>query len=89
MSSHPDATVLTHAGNAYVVQIAGRRFPAIALQGDTVRNILVQLQDLQRRSPDPDVAEDLGYVVQELEQFVRVYTDTLDRLGREYPWPNG
>jgi hypothetical protein len=88
--SQDQAQVLSRGTNFAVVQLSGRAFPGIHLQGDTFAALLVQLADaarLLRRDPgDRTVLDELDDAVGELERFLGFYEATLSERGIQRPY---
>ncbi|MFE9191150.1 DUF6959 family protein [Micromonospora sp. NPDC007208] len=88
--SQDQAQVLSRGTNFAVVQLSGRAFPGIHLQGDTFAALLVQLADaarLLRRDPaDRAVLDELDDAVGELERFLGFYEATLSERGIQRPY---
>ncbi|MFG1918108.1 DUF6959 family protein [Micromonospora sp. NPDC048898] len=88
--SQDQAQVLSRGTNFAVVQLSGRAFPGIHLQGDTFAALLVQLADaarLLRRDPgDRAALDELDDAVGELERFLGFYEATLSERGVQRPY---
>ncbi|MGC4881008.1 DUF6959 family protein [Micromonospora sp. DT43] len=88
--SQDQAQVLSRGTNFAVVQLSGRAFPGIHLQGDTFAALLVQLADaarlLRRDSGDRAVLDELDDAVAELERFLGFYEATLSERGIQRPY---
>ncbi|SCF17972.1 DUF6959 family protein [Micromonospora chokoriensis] len=88
--SQDQAQVLSRGTNSAVVQLSGRAFPGIHLQGDTFAALLVQLADAARllrldpgnRAP----LDELDDAVGELERFLGFYEATLSERGIRRPY---
>lgn len=82
--------MLSRGTNFAVVQLSGRAFPGIHLQGDTFAALLVQLADaarLLRHDPGGRAAlDELDDVVGELERFLGFYEATLSERGIQRPY---
>ncbi|MEU7842674.1 hypothetical protein AB0B39_17120 [Micromonospora sp. NPDC049114] len=88
--SHDQAQVLSGGTNCAVVQLPGRAFPGIHLQGDTFAALLVQLADaarLLRHDPGDSVAlDELDEAVGEAVRFLGFYEATLSERGIQRPY---
>ncbi|WP_405431147.1 DUF6959 family protein [Micromonospora sp. NBC_00617] len=88
--SQDQAQVLSRVTNFAVVQLSGRAFPGIHLQGDTFAALLVQLADaarLLRHDPgDRAALDELDDAVGELERFLGFYEATLAERGIQRPY---
>ncbi|NMO52877.1 hypothetical protein HH310_16970 [Actinoplanes sp. TBRC 11911] len=84
------ARVLRRDGNAAVVQLTGRAFPGIHLQGDTFAAIQKQLAEaavkLRRIADDHEALDDLDYAVEEMAQLLRFYEAVLTEGGMQRPY---
>ncbi|MBQ0994800.1 hypothetical protein KBX08_32605 [Micromonospora sp. H61] len=84
------AQVLSRGTNCSVVQLAGRAFPGIHLQGDTFAALLKQLAEaarLLRHDPgDRAALDDLDDAVEEAERFLAFYEATLSQRGIRRPY---
>lgn len=82
--------MLSRGTNCAVVQLSGRAFPGIHLQGDTFAALLVQLADaarLLRRDPgDRAALDELDHAVGEAERFLGFYEATLSERGIQRPY---
>lgn len=88
--SQDQAQVLSRGTNCAVVQLSGRAFPGIHLQGDTFAALLVQLADaarLLRQDPgDRTALDELDDAVGEAERFLGFYEATLSERGIQRPY---
>ncbi|MET8262400.1 DUF6959 family protein [Micromonospora arida] len=88
--SQDQTQVLSRGTNCAVVQLSGRAFPGIHLQGDTFAALLVQLADaarLLRHDPgDRAALDELDDAVGELERFLDFYEATLSERGIHRPY---
>ncbi|NJC14865.1 hypothetical protein Q3V37_03680 [Micromonospora profundi] len=88
--SQEQARVLTRGVNCAVVQLVGRTFPGIHLQGDTFAGIWTQLADAARTlREDPgngEALDDLDYAIEELKGFLGYYEATLSERGIRRPY---
>lgn len=80
------ARVVARDGNLAVVQMPGRRFPALAIQGDTAYRIL---RDLQIAAATPDLAtqrEQLRILIGDVQAGVDFYAQVQSDRSDELPW---
>ncbi|MFE9690341.1 DUF6959 family protein [Micromonospora sp. NPDC005806] len=88
--SQEQAQVLSRGGNCAVVQLAGRAFPGIHLQGDTFAALWMQLADAARSlREDPgngEALDDLDYAIGEAGGFLGFYEATLSERGIQRPY---
>src|SRR5687767_2010778 len=83
------AQILSHVLNSGIVQLPGRRFPGIVMQGDTVFNLFQDARDLltqarQRRDEDGFYAA--LSIAEQLQAQLRHYEETLAAQGSELPY---
>lgn len=79
------AEVLKTNGNYAVVQLPGRAFPAIAIQGDTFHALVHDL----RKSLDPGNSDRRPMtegVLARLELAIKLYKDAQQERGGGLPW---
>lgn len=79
------AKVYARDGNISIVQIEGRRYPAVALQGDTFHAIAVFLRPLVNH-PDSDVRDAALDALDRLEPALDLYVTVLNDLKLDKPW---
>jgi hypothetical protein len=61
------AKLLSPAYNFAVVQLPGRQYPGVVMQGDTLRNSVVTLSRVLA-SLNPDTQEDIYFDIEELKE---------------------
>lgn len=84
-----EATVLSDAINVAIVQLPGRRFPASAIQGDSLANLHSLARDLRRRasrSTDEELAETATELHELLHARLLHYQQVLLANGRALPY---
>lgn len=91
--SRPDsapALMLARKGNLAVVHIPDRRFPAVAIQGDTFHTLVAQgeeaLAALQTGGVDSAIVSEVAELVQRLEAVRAYYEETLAEFGVACPY---
>jgi predicted component of type VI protein secretion system len=88
--SEESAEVLGRHGNIAVVQLAGRAFPAIAIQGDTLHiaasQVATVLREFETTHPRSDAIEDLKEVLQLLQTCLNYYESELSKRGLRLPY---
>jgi hypothetical protein len=94
MSASKSRTVeiLSGATNAAVVQLSGRRFPGIVVQGDTLHSWSVLADSLMLRvsataNIDPEVALEMVELADLIRGHLDAYEDVLRARGLELPYP--
>jgi hypothetical protein len=84
------AEILSHIPNSGIVQMPGRRFPGLVLQGDSVNNLyrclLMVLEDAKSRR-DEDLYYEVLTHAQVMEGHLLHYEQTLTCAGIQLPWP--
>lgn len=82
--------VLSREGDATIVRIPNRAFPAIAIQGDTFEALYQLAVDvasqLEGPTPSEDVLDDARELVQRLATVQRLYEKTLAEHGLALPY---
>jgi len=83
------AQVLSHIPNSAIVQLSGRRFPDIVIQGDTLSNIFegarYLLGEFKRLRDEERYFETLMFAEQLQGQLLH-YEETLERMGMQLPY---
>jgi hypothetical protein len=84
------AVVLSRAGNCAVVQLPGRAFPGVHVQGDTFAALRTQLaagaRALRVDPGDHGALDELDHAIQEIEAIVAVYEHALSERGIRLPY---
>jgi hypothetical protein len=84
------AVVWSRAGNCAVVQLPGRTFPGVHVQGDTFAALRTELSAaarILRLDPGNDEAlDELDHAVQEMEAIVVRYEEALSERGIRLPY---
>jgi predicted RNase H-like HicB family nuclease len=84
------ADVLARAGNYAVVQLRGRRFPGVHVQGDTLDVLRQQLKEasagLHECSESPDAVDALNAAIEEIDGALRFYEEVLVERGIRRPY---
>jgi len=87
--SSDTAQVLSHIPNSAVVQLPGRRFPGIVMQGDTLSNIFESARYLLgefKRLRDEERYFEVLMLAERLQGQLLHYEETLERLGMQLPY---
>nr|WP_163016924.1 hypothetical protein [Streptomyces chartreusis] len=83
------APVLAISGNYAVVHIVGRRYPALAIQGDSLKILQGVIRDLSDSLESGDVGE-AKFTLEEIESTVSsmtsLYEEASRRVGFELPY---
>ncbi|ADG76015.1 conserved hypothetical protein [Cellulomonas flavigena DSM 20109] len=96
MDAHPEPTppeepvsVLARDGNRAVVHLPGRRFPALAVQGDTLstlRDDAAEALELLASAEVEEATETLRLLVDDLGELLGFYEQVLGDLGMQLPY---
>jgi len=82
--------VLSEAANCPVVQMPGRRFPGVVLQGDSLRILLDSADEVQQLCSsirNVDLTAAVALLRQKLAGYVASYEATMTEAGRDLPYP--
>jgi len=83
------AKILSHYSNSGIVQMPGRRFPGIVMQGDSLSGvhgcIVIALADAKRRR-DEDTYYELFPFAKTLEGQLLHYEQVLTQIGMQFPY---
>lgn len=83
------AQILSHIPNSGIVQLPGRRFPGIVMQGDTLSNLFDStrflLGEFKRLGDEERYYETLSFA-EELQGQLLHYERTLERQGIQLPY---
>ncbi|MFA6561808.1 MAG: hypothetical protein WCV00_07845 [Verrucomicrobiia bacterium] len=83
------AQILSHIPNSGIVQLPGRRFPGIVMQGDTLSNLFDSarflLGEFKRLRDEERYYETLTFTEQLQAQLVH-YEETLQAQGMQLPY---
>ena len=86
----PDtAQILSHIPNSGIVQLPGRRFPGIVMQGDTLWSIFDHARFLLgefRRLRDEERYYEILMFAEQLQAQLLHYEETLESHGMELPY---
>ena len=81
--------LLSETINCPVVQMPGRRYPGVILQGDSLRILLDSADEVQRLCdsvPDPDLSAAVASLREKLAGYVASYERAMKEAGRELPY---
>lgn len=81
--------ILSQAINAAVVQLPGRRFPGIVLQGDSLRNLLSCATTVIEEFEHGDTSEAIDAakeLVELLQVYVRAYESAMHNENLDLPY---
>jgi hypothetical protein len=75
------------ASNAAILRHPGRRFPGVLIQGDTLRTLLIQVQEVHQAGGalDDDSRDGLRELVERLQALLHHYNETLTAHGLDLP----
>jgi hypothetical protein len=84
------ADVLSQHGNLAVVQLPHRRFPALAIQGDTLSIVVAQAraarEGISGNAITSNAADELHDLLAKLGQMLQVYEYAVSRAGLPLPY---
>jgi len=82
--------VLSETVNCPVVQMPGRKYPGLVLQGDSLRNLLdstEEICELCASAGGAELSEAASSLREKLAGFVAAYEQAMKDAGRELPYP--
>ena len=89
MASNKRVDILSDASNAVVAKHSGRNFPGLLIQGDTLRTILDDVEEIHEGAVEGDmktVAEIAETLAERLVSFLSHYEQVLEEGGIEIPY---
>ena len=87
MPDQAQPLVLSRETNAWVVQLPGRQFPGIVLQGDTLKNLHGLAEEAREAiGPASDAWHAADDLVKVLGTLVGVYERTVSENGMDLPY---
>jgi type VI protein secretion system component VasF len=81
--------LLSETINCPVVQMPGRKYPGVILQGDSLRILLDsadEVQHLCNSVPNPDLSAAIASLREKLADYVAGYEHAMEEAGRELPY---
>ncbi len=91
MSEAKEFELLSDASNAVVARYLGRNFPGLLIQGDTLRIILDEIEELKEEAiaGDLEAVQEISDVLREkFVEFLTHYEKVLEEHGCELPYVN-
>jgi hypothetical protein len=83
------AVILSHISNSAIIQLPGRRFPAVAIQGDTLSRLFSAarylLGEAKRQNAEETYFEIL-MIAMELQGQLTHYEEVLQAQGLDLPY---
>ena len=82
--------VLSETVNCPVVQMPGRNFPGVVLQGDSLRILLDSAEEVQQLCSsvkNPDLSAAVASLREKLAGYVVSYEQAMRAIGRDLPYP--
>lgn len=82
--------IISDRVNCPVVQIPGRRFPGVVLQGDSLRTLVDAVQEIRglcAAGPTHEVVAAIDALEAQLAGYVACYEQAMSEAGRELPYP--
>ncbi|MEM7664770.1 MAG: hypothetical protein AAF250_02860 [Pseudomonadota bacterium] len=80
------ARLLTPAHNGAVVQLPGRNYPGVVIQGDTLNNLVLLLRDQKNETNEDEKSAMVDEVLEILEGSLRDYFSACAESGIDIPW---
>jgi hypothetical protein len=83
------AEILSLSGNSAVIKISERKFPAMAIQGDSMHGILESAKELKKCMELGDfsaASDEADYLVEKLLGYMSFYEKTLKEMNIERPY---
>jgi len=80
--------VYSHTTNCPVIRVPERKFPGVLIQGDSLRSLLVDIEEIIeccKRGDLREVSDGLEYLKESLADYLQVYEDVLKE--HEIPLP--
>ncbi len=91
MAKTEDFEVLSDASNAVVARHPARSHPGVLIQGDSLRALLDDVDELVEEAErgDQEAVAEISRIVQgRIRELLQHYEAVLDREGRELPYAN-
>lgn len=90
MTTDDQFAIYARDGNLAVVHLPGRRFPGLAIQGDTLHTLVREAEEvavaLQTCTASPDLIEEMDDLVGRLRAMQAFYEAALGDRGIELPY---
>ncbi|HEY9619393.1 MAG TPA: hypothetical protein V6C78_03445 [Crinalium sp.] len=89
MDEQQVAKILSHDPNNGIVQLPGRKFPGIVIQGDSLFNLFEQVRyclELAKQHQDEEAYYEILMLAEMLQGQLLNYEKTLIELGLERPY---
>jgi len=81
------AVILDGTTNAAVVQLPGRKFPGVVVQGDSLKTLVELAAEASNAREDPSERTAAVEMLHErLAELLRHYEEVLGRSGRKLPY---
>ena len=83
--------VLSETINCAVVHMPGRKYPGLVLQGDSLRNLLAnveEISDLSATAGNPDLSDAIKLIKEILMGYVSAYERAMKEAGLALPYPS-
>lgn len=82
--------MLSETVNCPLVQMPGRKYPGIILQGDSLRILLdstEEICDLCTSAQNPELSSAASLLKEKLAGYVAIYEQAMKEAGRDLPYP--
>lgn len=89
MVDKADILLDSNGGSSNIVQLPGRRYPAIAIQGDTWSTYLSNASEslkIAKKLDQEELVDRLEFLVESFETFQDIYEDLLLDNGFDLPY---
>lgn len=80
------ATLLSPATNFSVVQLPGRKFPGVVVQGDTLNSLVSSIQRIEQSCADACAKDELGLILEQLTEAKEFYELVCKNRGIPLPY---
>ena len=83
------AKLISAATNYAVVQLPGRNFPGVVIQGDSLHSLLEQVSDIQKltaKHRDQELTEEVSSLHELLRSVAHHFEQTCQREGIPLPY---
>lgn len=82
--------IVSEAVNCPVVQMPGRKYPGVVLQGDSLKILLDSAEEVQQLSGsvrNTDLSAAVASLREKLVGYIASYEEAMKEAGRELPYP--
>jgi hypothetical protein len=82
--------VLSETLNCPIVQMPGRKYPGVVLQGDSLRILLDSAEEIRQlcnSAQNSELAIAVNSIREKLAGYVACYEQVMNEAGRDLPYP--